>query len=230
MDDKIFIKENEPTSGNNMILYIGIAIALVVLLGVGILLVSGGADGDDNSDSSDDTETVTEDDSNENGQENNNEEATVPPVEQPVEPTEPVEEPVDDDNEETSQPQGPPADESKLNVYFPSGNNGFEPVLRDKPDGNIVAFIITEILRGPSAEERNEGLTSTWQFTGNAQCENSNATFQFQITGTTANITMCKDFSGSDISKYERSLELSLSEQTEVESVNLLNAQGESLD
>lgn len=230
MDDKIFIKENEPKPESNSFLMIAVAIAIILLLGLGVYLVVSNGGSSDDANSNDNEDTVAEDDTATDDDTDTTDEETdtdTPTDEEPAPPTD------DEEEEPTGTPTdpanfAPPTDESKIHLYFPKSSGGFGPVLRDKPE-NIFTDVIVEVLRGPSADERSAGFQSTWQFSGTSKCSGSSSTFRYQVSGSTMTVTLCKDFSGSDIQKFQQSLEFSLSEATEIEGVKLVDFNGTTL-
>lgn len=224
MDDKIFIREQEePSEGNRSRMVILMILALVVVaVGASYFLFFNGND-DADTDSTTTTESLPVVDTD--SDDLNTEEEVEEPVEEDVESADPETEPEELDNVD-EEDFAAPSDETKLNLYFPKADGTFGPSLRDKPD-NATTYVLTEILRGPNSDEQAAGYTKTWAFSGSSQCGGS--TFKYEVSGSTLKLTMCKDFTGSDIEKYKKALNLSISELGLVSSVQVLDASGNTL-
>lgn len=218
MDDKIFIKEETNTRMDSSKLFL-IGIVVLIALGIGAVAFVLTRSDSDNNDTNQEQEAP----------ESTPVEDTDTPDTAAPEPTE--EQPLDEEtpDEPTSGEYQAPADTTKIHVYFPkNGQTTLAPAVRNKPESGLIAFTLTEILRGPSTEEKAAGLTSTWRFSGENGCD-TNSTFRFNVEGSLLKITMCKGFTGTDISKYIESVKVSLTEQGSAQKVAVIDAQGNCL-
>jgi hypothetical protein len=223
MDDKIFIREQEEPAegGRSRMVMLAILALVLVAIGAGYFMFIAGKDDSDDGDNTPIESLPVVD--------NNDEEDTEdePVDEEPVE--EEDEEPVDSDEPDredepvAEEDFSAPEDDTKLHLYFPKADGTFGPSLRDKPE-SATTYVITEVLRGPNSTESAAGYTKTWAFSGSSQCGGS--TFKYEVSGSTLKVTMCKDFSGSDIDKYIKALNLSITELGVASKVAVVNVGG----
>lgn len=220
MDDKIFIKEPESPTSNGKIFLIAIVVLVALAIGAVAFILT----------RSDDNKSA---DNNKEQDQAQQPEEEKPVEEEPKEEEPKEEKPTEEEPDETDEPTTgkyeAPEDETKIHVYFSkNGQTHLAPAVRNKPESGLIAFTLTEILRGPSTEEKAQGLTSTWRFSGENGCD-TNSTFRFNVEGNLLKVTMCKGFTGTDVSKYIESVKVSLIEQGSAQKVAVLDANGKCL-
>jgi len=223
MDDKIYVRE-ETTNRNTIVLAI-IAIIFVVvgILGVGYIVLNNN-NGKSTAQSPQPSPTPTP---------NPTPEPTTitppttvnPPTQVPATP--PAQTP-------PATTFGPPADSTKINVYFhkspetDTNPSALVPVLRDKPTtGNIVSYTFNQILTGPSSAEQAQGFKKPWSLGGSSTCGTSS--YKYTYSGSTLTFNLCMDYTGTAPNEFINSLTLSLKDQGKITKVIALDKNGNCL-
>lgn len=239
MEDKLFIKENQASSNDMRSKLIGGAAILLIAVGiVGLILVSTGGSGDEVASNTDESEIVNEnadtrsnettEDTSVTDQTSESDNSNTTDENETTENNQTQEQETDESiTTESQQEFSAPEDDTKINIYFPTSNNGTEiaPALRDKPESGIATDIIVAMINGPTQEEQAQGLTKPWSFGPQTACE-GNKTFEYSITGTTLELQLCKSLETDQPELFEKSLTTSLSEATNVDAVRVISPDG----
>lgn len=231
MEDPIFIKENSPANTDRRpLIIIGIIVVAVIAI-LGYLALSNNSATRNNNNSTTNnppasTPVNSTSPSNTNNTNKNPNPVTTPPADVADDEDSDVTTPAADD-----QDFSPPADPTKLNVYYlKTGASGLvlSPALRDKPATSIESFIINQLFIGPNAEEKASGLKVDWTFGNESTC-GAGKSYKFTMSGTSLRLDLCRAFTGADPANFVSATTQSLTETGRVSKVSIITPAGDCL-
>jgi hypothetical protein len=240
MDDKIFVKENEiSSSSRKYMVLIAVAAVLIVVGLIGILLVASGGGEDEPAptptpEATEEPQSIYDDevddmtDDGETG--DSDDDMTIDDMTTDDATTDTdtgTDDTVSTDNNngtQTDPDYSAPTDETKVNLYFPkspetdSNPDHFVAAQREKPEDNLYSTVITNIIIGPNAEEKNKGYKKTWAGEGGIY-------YSYKMSGSTLIVELTTNISSGE-NDLVRALTLSLTQLDGISKVSVLGPNG----
>ncbi len=233
MDDKIFVKENEiSSSSRKYMVLIAVAAVLIVVGLIGILLVASGGSEDEveptpTPEATEEPQSIYDDEADDEMTDEDTDDSTDDMTTDNTDNDTDMgtDDSVSTDNSTQTEPDySAPADETKVNLYFPkspetdSNPSHFVAAQREKPEDNLYSSVITNIIIGPNGEEKNKGYKKTWAGEGGIY-------YSYKMSGSTLIVELTTNISSGE-NDLVRALTLSLTQLDGISKVSVLGPNG----